>query len=262
MHRWNAEDYSKNSCIQSAASEQLLKQYHFKGDENILDIGCGDGKITAKLALKVPNGSVLGIDLSKDMISHAKKKFPQSQYPNLLFQAKNAEKLNDKDRFDIIFSSFALQWIPNHRIFFKKIYDCLKISGCLIVTVPLGMSSALEQSITEAVQSEEWAQYFIEFRQTWHFPKSNEFLSNLRINNLACLHQKTVEQTTFFPNRDALENYILPWFPYLEPIPEKLKDDFFKLIIDNYLKNISILSNKKIPFKFKRLDVLAKKINL
>jgi trans-aconitate 2-methyltransferase len=57
-----------------------------KGNEHILDIGCGDGKVTSKLASLVPQGQVLGIDSSKEMIEFSRKKLPLSDHANLKFE--------------------------------------------------------------------------------------------------------------------------------------------------------------------------------
>jgi len=45
-HIWDAEEYHKNSSIQYEATNQLLQNFQFKGNDKILDVGCGDGKIT------------------------------------------------------------------------------------------------------------------------------------------------------------------------------------------------------------------------
>ena len=63
----------------------LIAQLKLKGDERILDIGCGDGKITAEISSLVPNGSVLGIDSEPDMIKFALSKFSTSNFSNLEF---------------------------------------------------------------------------------------------------------------------------------------------------------------------------------
>jgi trans-aconitate methyltransferase len=50
MYKWNAEDYHKNSANQQRCAREVIAKLELKGDEKILDIGCGDGKITAEIA--------------------------------------------------------------------------------------------------------------------------------------------------------------------------------------------------------------------
>lgn len=82
---WNGEDYFKNSSSQKDAATDLMKYVPIKGNETILDVGCGDGKITAEIASKYPKCSVIGLDISASMISFAQETFSQKRYHNLLF---------------------------------------------------------------------------------------------------------------------------------------------------------------------------------
>ena len=71
MYTWNPQDYAKHSSIQEAWARELLAQIDLQPDDAVLDIGCGDGRTTAVIAKSVPNGRVVGVDLSADMVSHA-----------------------------------------------------------------------------------------------------------------------------------------------------------------------------------------------
>jgi trans-aconitate 2-methyltransferase len=66
---WNASDYARQSSVQEAMAEEQRALLDLEGWEQILDVGCGDGKITAKIAERVPRGSVLGVDPSQAMIA-------------------------------------------------------------------------------------------------------------------------------------------------------------------------------------------------
>ena len=80
-----------------------------------MDIGCGDGKITAELAKCLPNGRAVGIDSSAQMIKLAQNTFPKQDYPNLSFQVMDARKLIFQNEFDMIFSNAALHWIVDQK---------------------------------------------------------------------------------------------------------------------------------------------------
>jgi trans-aconitate methyltransferase len=75
-YRWDARDYEKNSTQQRQWAQELLQKLDLLGNEIILDIGCGDGKITAEIAVLLPRGSIIGIDLSEEMIVLARQCFP------------------------------------------------------------------------------------------------------------------------------------------------------------------------------------------
>lgn len=70
-YSWNSDDYRKHSSVQYEWAQELIKKLGLTGEESVLDIGCGDGKVTALLSSRLRNGKVKGIDSSPDMITLA-----------------------------------------------------------------------------------------------------------------------------------------------------------------------------------------------
>ena len=68
---WNPEDYAKNSDAQLKWARSLLKSVDLQKYKSILDVGCGDGKITAELVDTLPQSKVVGVDSSHEMIAYA-----------------------------------------------------------------------------------------------------------------------------------------------------------------------------------------------
>jgi trans-aconitate 2-methyltransferase len=91
--RWNAADYAANSIVQQTWARELIARLNLRGDEHILDVGCGDGKVTAELARAVPRGAVVGVDASAEMIGFARKTFSPAEISNLAFQIMDARKI-------------------------------------------------------------------------------------------------------------------------------------------------------------------------
>lgn len=75
-YEFDGEKYKAASLHQREWGTSLISQLSLRGNEKILDLGCGDGSLTEQLSLLVPNGKVLGIDTSMGMINTAKK-FPE-----------------------------------------------------------------------------------------------------------------------------------------------------------------------------------------
>ena len=93
MYNWDPEIYSSNYSAQKNWGFELLAKLDFKGNEKVLDVGCGDGKLSAEMARNVPEGSVLGIDLSEEMVAFARNNYPQEKFPNLTFMQIDASGL-------------------------------------------------------------------------------------------------------------------------------------------------------------------------
>src|SRR4030042_3323491 len=110
-YSWNAEDYRQHSKGQQKWARELIIRLKLKGTEEILDMGCGDGKVTAEIASYVPIGSVVGINNSTSMIELAKKNYPTGEHPNLSFILMDAANLIFHEKFDIVFSNASLHWV-------------------------------------------------------------------------------------------------------------------------------------------------------
>ena len=121
MYRWDPSDYERNSSAQERAADAVIARLNLKGDEHILDIGCGDGKVTAKMAALVPQGQVTGIDSSPEMIDFARNRYSLPQYPNLRFELGQAQSLSYSGEFDIVTSFACLHWVKDHLAVLKGI---------------------------------------------------------------------------------------------------------------------------------------------
>jgi len=259
-HIWDAKKYSTNSCAQGEAATNLLESLHLQGDEHLLDVGCGDGKITASISQKLPRGQVLGIDASPQMINFAKNAFPPALYHNLEFSKKEAESIDYQNRFDIVFSSFALQWVSDCGNFFKRANKSLKKEGLLAITVPLNISVSLESAITILLSKPEWKRFFTKFSPGWFFRNPLKYKDEISKSDFKLSHFKSVEQSIIFSSRESFENYVIQWFTYLQPLPQNLKKQFFKKCIDKYLEKNPPQDTGTVRFVFSRLDIIAHKI--
>ena len=109
--QWDPRDYAVNSSSQALWAQELMERVDWRGDEVVLDVGCGDGRLTAELAARVPSGRVLGIDSSAEMVAHAQRTHPSVAYPNLRFARMDAAAIQLPREYDLVFSNAALHWV-------------------------------------------------------------------------------------------------------------------------------------------------------
>jgi trans-aconitate 2-methyltransferase len=158
---WDAKRYDKVDSLQKWLADKHLARLELDGAERVLDIGCGEGKITAEIAQRVANGSVLGIDPSTRMISFARSHFPRSAYPNLGFEIADARALPYRGAFDLVVSFNALHWVHDQDAVLRGIRAALKRGGrTFLQFVPQGSRKCLEDVIEETCRTERWAHYF------------------------------------------------------------------------------------------------------
>lgn len=133
MSKNPVELYSELSCFHHNRTQEFLESFPWQGNETVLDIGCGDGRITADIAQKVPQGSVLGVDMSRNVIEFARQTFPPDVYPNLQFEQVDFRELNYHNQFDVVVSIAALHYIRDRIQIVKNIKNALKPSGTVLL---------------------------------------------------------------------------------------------------------------------------------
>jgi trans-aconitate 2-methyltransferase len=74
---WDAAEYLRVSARQFQWGQRVLSKLRLRGDECLLDAGCGTGRLTRLLLEIVPRGRVVGLDLSRNMVRHAQQSFDQ-----------------------------------------------------------------------------------------------------------------------------------------------------------------------------------------
>lgn len=129
---WNAGDYASNASAQYSWASELITKLALQGDERLLDIGCGDGRITAELSARVPHGRVVGIDASQEMIEAARQCYPRQAHPNLAFRHMDAREIVLDESFDIIFSNAALHWVADHLAVLQGLRRVMRPGGRLL----------------------------------------------------------------------------------------------------------------------------------
>ncbi len=161
--RWNAEDYAQHSRPQQKWARELIGKLRLRGPESVLDIGCGDGKVTAEIAYLVPDGRVVGIDNSPAMIALAAERYPRHRHPNLLFRRMDAAALTFSGQFDVVFSNAALHWIRDHRPVLAGILQALKPGGRIVLQMGGRGNAAQMLAISERTLYRKIKEYSLPF---------------------------------------------------------------------------------------------------
>ncbi|WP_287152937.1 class I SAM-dependent methyltransferase [Candidatus Solincola tengchongensis] len=261
LYRWDAEDYRSFSSQQKKWGLELMDKLHLRGDEHVLDLGCGDGLLSAMLAKRVPRGSVLGVDISPEMIDHARRSYPSSHYPNLAWEVADACQLDFCECFDVVFSNAVLHWIRDQSAALEGIARALKPGGFLLAQMA-GRGNAAEVAcmLVSLMASEKWSAYFrdMDFPYLFHGPE--DYIPLLEKAGLEPLRVELLTKDMVHEGREGMAGWIrTTWLPFTQRVPERLREDFIAELVDGYLHDFPPDEAGLVHVNAVRLEVEARK---
>ena len=262
-YTWGAEDYAANSSFQFGLAKELISKLSLTGSENVLDIGCGDGKITAEIAQHVSGGSILGIDSSEKMISLARNSYGPEKYPNLSFEIMDAREIILPNKFDVVFSNAALHWIRGHFPVLKGIWNCLNPGGKILLQMGgKGNAASIIGVIDEMMNNNKWNEFFKVFEFPYGFYSDKIYNSWLKESGFENRRVELIPKDMVYPDKKGLAAWIrTTWLPYLERIPTNLHEEFIDELINIYCTKNPPDNEAKIHVAMMRLEVEAYKPN-
>jgi trans-aconitate 2-methyltransferase len=173
-YAWDPKDYAKNSTNQFQWAKELIPKLALNGKESLLDIGCGDGKISAEIASCLPKGKVVGVDSSQEMIRLAQNSF--KNYKNLSFQVIDARKLTFQEEFDRIFSNAALHWILDQKTVLQNVQRSLKHGGTILFQMGgKGNAKDVLEVFDDLLLMEKWKGFFEGFSFPYAFLGAEQY---------------------------------------------------------------------------------------
>ncbi|CAH2076689.1 unnamed protein product, partial [Iphiclides podalirius] len=138
----DAELYQKSNTLQKRDALECLEEYARKIrwrrlSDRVIDIGCGDGSVTASILRRyIPNSCsrLMGCDISKKMVQHANKHYANNQICFRVMDIEGALPRELRNSFDHAFSFYTLHWIKRQECAFRNIFDLLIKGGdCLLI---------------------------------------------------------------------------------------------------------------------------------
>ncbi|QBR83261.1 class I SAM-dependent methyltransferase [Legionella israelensis] len=151
--KWCAQKYSKGSFIQSHLNDLILpKIENILPGNHILDVGCGQGEYTCKLANKFSNCSFTAIDSSKNMIEYAKT---HNLHPNISYLQADVHSELKLGPFDNILSFWCLHW-TDIKLATQQLYRVLKKEGEIFALFYSSYEGTLPNAITSLYSLDEY----------------------------------------------------------------------------------------------------------
>lgn len=254
---WSAEQYEAYISVdQFWANRFLMKNHTFRGNENILYIGSGDGASAAYIARTCPKCRVIGSEVSPKLVDDTKSKY--KSITNLSFV------LNDiidpsfyeehKDNFDVIVSFFILNWVDNQKTILDGIWRSLKIGGKFYLRLAPKEKDPIGEIADNLMSNEKYKEYFIDFADQMKYFSTDEVKALLKSSSLSIIsitqdyEQRKLEDVGLL--MDEIKNRTSQYH-YLKNLNPA--------IAQQYIEDITIAYNNRYPPKIDGTIILYSK---
>ncbi len=172
---WNSFVYHQLSEPQVSWGKKVFARLKLRGDERLLDAGCGTGRLTADLINALPGGQVVGVDLSQNMLESAREHLRMDFGRRLQLVAADLLHLPFEHAFDNIVSTAAFHWVLDHDALFVSLRRALRPGGWLHAQCGGGANLAgLRQRVAELAQTVRYARYLANFPEPWFFADAEQ----------------------------------------------------------------------------------------
>lgn len=125
---WDAGTYDRVSGPQVEWARGVIGRLELRGDETVLDAGCGSGRVTEMLLAELPRGSVIAVDGSESMLGEAAQRLDPDRTELL---HSDLLELELDGEADAVFSNAVFHWIHDHARLFRVLHRALRPGGRL-----------------------------------------------------------------------------------------------------------------------------------
>jgi trans-aconitate 2-methyltransferase len=224
---WDAETYDAVSDPQFEWGMEVLERLELRGDETVVDAGCGSGRVTEQLIERLPEGRAIAVDGSAAMVEKAKERLgDRADYlVSDLLELELAEPVN------LVFSTATLHWIFDHDALFRQLRACLKPGGRLVAQCGgHGNVATHMQAIVAVASDPHYAQHLTEAKGLWNFATPEETEPRLAaagfVDARCWLQPKPVQ-----PSRPLEFVSTVTLGPILDQLPEEKRRPFAEAVI-------------------------------
>ncbi len=254
MPTWESEQYLRFARERTRPAADLAARIERVNPATVIDLGCGPGNSTAVLRARWPAARLVGLDSSEAMIETARR-----DHPGIEWRQGNIAQWQPAERYDIIFSNAALQWVPDHGSVCGSLVNQLTPDGTLAFQVPDNYDAAPHRLMRELGGSRLWRHRFTLQPREWHV-ESRSFYYDVLAGHVS---RVDLWQTEYLHVLDGPEA-IVEWYkgtglrPWLDALPT---DDDRNAFLTDYTTEIARAFSRqrdgRVLFPFKRLFVVA-----
>jgi trans-aconitate 2-methyltransferase len=235
---WDGGAYDRVSAPMERMGLEVLDRLDLRGDETVLDAGCGSGRITAAIIDRVPRGRVIGVDGSASMIEAARERLGASVLrgvaaaPIVDLRVADLVNLDLGEAVDAVLSTATFHWIADHDALFASLRRALRPGGRLVAQCGgVGNVAGVHAAADAAGTAAPFAEHLAGWHGPWHFATPEDTERRLHEAGFADARCRLQERlVTPDEPRDYLRTIVLG--AHLERLPAALADPFLDAVLE------------------------------
>lgn len=233
---WDASAYHRLADPQFAWGRRLLDTLALRGDETVLDAGCGTGRLTRLLLERLPHGRVIALDVSQQMLEGARENL-EPDFPGRVEYVRSDLLAINLDRsVRVVFSTATFHWVPDHPRLFRNLARALEPGGTLLAQ--MGGKGNLHRLLSRAerVMAEPtYRPYFNGWNRPWHFADEQATAQRLAEAEFRHVTVSLFPEPTTFTDRETFRRFVVTvnFRSHLQQLPDPtLRDDFIDRMVE------------------------------
>lgn len=227
---WDASAYHRLSDPQVSWGQEVLARLQLRGDESVIDAGCGTGRLTAEILDRLPRGQVIALDASENMLAAARNYLVPRFGERVVFVQADLQTLELEKVADAIVSTATFHWVTDHPRLFRGLFRALKPGGRLVAQCGGGPNIArVLQRAETLLDSPPYAPYFVGWRRPWEFADEVTTAARLKAAGFVEVETSVVPAPTVLPSKEVYRDFLthVIFHAHLARVPEsKLRDRF------------------------------------
>lgn len=226
---WDAHSYEEVAQPQLKWGRALLGMRSWRGDEHVLDAGCGTGALAEELLARVPRGRVTAVDVDPSMVEAARKRLAKDSGRARVVQS-DLTTLEGVGPVDVIYSNAVLHWIPDHDEILSVFLRHLRPGGEILVSCGgEGNLDRIRGAARATMESPAFKAVFSSWVPPWRYEDDSSTTERLYIAGFRDAQVALVPTPTAFPDAASFEKFvrIVALRPYLQRLPDGASQDSF-----------------------------------
>lgn len=180
IREWDAASYHRVANPHVDWGTAVLERLPLRGDETVIDAGCGTGRLTALLLERLPQGKVIAIDQSRNMLDEARAHLEPRFGNRVSYLQADLLSLPFEQEANVIFSTATFHWVRDHPTLFARLYAALKPGGWLVAQCGGGPNIATVANRALAIlRQASYAGTVGPWDGPWHFAGAQDTVARL-----------------------------------------------------------------------------------